>query len=180
MATFRVQVFFTHGTLGKWTNVFHVDAADLADAADAAELVLAPDLSLMLATVSLITKVLVSDPATSSYIERVVNIAGTFADAASLLPLWNSVKVLVSTAGFGRPDYKFLKGFVGENTQTDGTLESAFRTQVTTDFNSLIEDMTTQGTPLVSYEGDLWGTAVVQPTVQMRQMHRRRKRAVAP
>jgi len=43
---------------------------------------------------------------------------------------------------------------------------------------AMIDDMTTNSTPLCDESGLAWGSASVQPAVQMRQMHRKRKKKV--
>jgi hypothetical protein len=42
----------------------------------------------------------------------------------------------------------------------------------------MIDDMTANGTPLCTDNGQAYTTAQVQPAVQMRQMHRKRRKTV--
>jgi hypothetical protein len=51
---------------------------------------------------------------------------------------------------------------------------------VVTAFGTLISDMVAAGAPLVSEDNDQYISANGQPAVQMRQMHRKRKKTVTP
>ena len=178
MAVYRAQVFYSLGVRGKWTNVYHISSDTLINARNDLVNVGVPHLKDALATSAQIDKILVSDPTTDDFSEVPINEAGTFADSGSLLPLFNSVKVLFQPATLGRPDLKYIKGVVGENTQTSGTLDGGFISTIDTIFSDLVEDMLGTDSPLCSENGDLWGNVSVQPEVQMRQMHRKRKKAV--
>jgi len=180
MSVFRVQVFYQRGVSDKWTNVYHVDAADIGVATDAAVDVLRPALLPLLDDSCAIVKLLVSDPASADFVEQVSSAAGTSSASGSILPLFNSVKVFFRAGLIGRPDYKFLKGAITESVQTDGLLESTFVTAVDNAFTDLIGDMSTASAPLCSESGDLWTTVDVQEAVQGRQMHRKRKRPATP
>lgn len=180
MTVFRAQVFYSLGVRGKWTNVYHISATSLIDARDGIVATGVPLLLSALATSAQIDKVLVSDLATDDFTDNAINDAGTFADSGSLLPLYNSVKVLFQPSNLGRPDLKYIKGVVGENTQSSGTLEPAFITTIDGIFSDLVSDMLSNDTPLCSEDGSLWGNVSVQPEVQMRQMHRKRKKKETP
>lgn len=176
MTVFRVQVFYQLGLAGKWSNVYHVDAAGIADAiADFDAAATAPLLSLLDSQATLV-KYLVSDLAGTQFSTVPKGLNGTSTASGDLLPLFNSVKVLVTAGAFGRPDYKFYKGFVTESIQTNGILTAGSMGYVDTAVQTMINDMITAGSPLVSENGTGWGTASVQAAVQMRQMHRRRKK----
>jgi len=95
-----------------------------------------------------------------------------------MLPLFNSIKVLFTSAALGRPDFKFLKGIMTEDANEGGFVASSVKTAVLTAFASMISDMSTSSAPLCSETGDEWSGISVQDAVQMRQMHRRRKRTV--
>lgn len=180
MPVFRAQVFFKRGGSDKWTNVFHVDAADITTANDAVKDTLAFGLLSLLDSSCLIEKTLVSDLAGDEFITSPINQNGTSSASGDLLPLFNSVKALFDTEGIGRPDYKFLKGFLTESIQTNGIINSGTITAVVADLAALVSDMAAAGAALVSKNGDNWSTPSVQPAVQMRQMHRRRRRNPPP
>lgn len=180
MPVFRVQVNYRIGLESKWSNVWHVSASDIVAALVGFNSAGVPNLLPLLHNDAEIASFLVSDLAGAQFITQPVNAAGTSADSGDRLALFNSVKVNLIDGSLGRPDYKFLKGFLTEGSQTDGELTSGTRTAVQTGIASLITDMDTAGTPLVSADNDQYSSNVVQAAVQMRQMHRRRKKAVTP
>ncbi len=177
MALFRIQVFYQQGTGQKWSNVYHVDAADLFTAAAAAASTLAPGLQPILHPAVSIVKVLTSDPSTpGSFIEAALSLAGTSSDSGDLLPFFNSARVLFPILSGGRPDYKFIKGFLTEGLQTNGVITTGALGALVSQFGTIIADMSTDGANLVSDTLELWSTVTAQANVQMRQMHRRRRR----
>lgn len=177
---FRVQVNYTRGTTGKWSNVWHVSAADLTAAGDAVTDFLVPDMLPLLDNSAEIASVLVSDDASTSFLTIPVNAAGTSSASGDILPLYNSAKALFSDGSFGRPDYKYLKGFITESLQTNGDLTSGAQGEIETRLTTLIADMDGAGAPLVSSDNDPYLTVSAQTAVQMRQMHRKRKKTVTP
>lgn len=176
MAIFRVQVFYNRGLSGKWTNVYHVNAADIDAANAAAADTLAFGLLSLLDSSCILEKVLVSDLAGAAFITTALNLAGTSSASGDVLPLFNSMKALFPTTGIGRPDAKFMKGFITESITTNGQINGATITAVVADLAALITDMAAVGATLCSREGDAWGAPSIQPAVQMRQMHRKRAR----
>ena len=178
MTVFRIQVNYTKGLTGKWSNVWHVDAADMGDAVASCVIGMEDHLLALLNVGCLLKSYLISDPATSAFFTEDRNSAGLNNDTGSLLPLYNSAKVLFPPTDFGRPDLKYFKGFVGETNQSDGILDSGGQTLLDTEVEGMIDDMTANGTPLCSDTGQVYTTAQVQPAVQMRQMHRKRKKTV--
>lgn len=176
MAVFRAQVFYDRGVLGKWTNVYHVSADTLIEARDNFSAVATAYLLDLLNTACTLAKVLISSTTTDDFSEVALNEAGTSSSGGTLLPLFNSVKVLIQPANLGRADYKFLKGFLTEDLHSNGELSTGVGSTVDAAFTGMITDMIAGGTPLCSENGDLWVSASVQEQVQMRQMHRRRRR----
>jgi len=180
MPVFRVQVNFQLGVTGKWSNVWHVSGADLVGAADAFEAEGVPDLLTLLDNSAQLVSLLVSAEEGDTFITRAINAAGTSTGSGDLLPLFNSAKALFDDGSFGRPDYKFFKGFVTESLQTAGVLLTTAQSYIETALGTLISDMDTAGYPLVSSDNDAYLTVNAQPAVQMRQMHRKRRKVVAP
>lgn len=178
MAIFRLQVNYTFGVLGKWSNVWHMVAADMAAAVAAPVLAMEDHLLAFLSSECTIKSYVVSEVEGDAFFTEDRFSAGANASLGSLLPLYNTVKVIFPSSDFGRPDLKYFKGSVGEAVQTSGFLESAFSGLVDTEVEGMIDDMFTNATPLCSESGDEYETASVQPAVQMRQMHRKRKKTV--
>jgi len=181
MAVFRIQVNYTFGTNAKWSNVWHATAADMGEIILAVDTVMKDPLLSALSSACVLKSFLVSDPASPAFLTIDENEAGTNGDIGSLLPLFNSAKVIFPAADLGRPDLKYMKGCVGENNQTATVLDSAFVTALDNIITGLLADMDANGTPLGNESGVAYSVASVQPAVQMRQMHRkRRKTVVAP
>lgn len=176
MPTFRAQVNYVLGTVGKWSNVWHIVAADLSSAATALNVTGIPSLLEVLHNGAQIASTLVSDPASNAFITTPIALAGTSTASDDLLPLYNSAKVLFPSSTFGRPDYKYFKGFVTESVQTAGNINSGTRTAVKGIIDGFITDMAAAGGVLVSLNGEEYVDCTVQQAVQMRQMHRKRRR----
>lgn len=176
MPVYRVQVFYQLGLAGKWTNVYHVQAAGIADAAGDFDAAATAPLLQILDPQATLVKYLISDLVGTQFVTVTKGLNGTSTAAGDTLPLFNSVKVLITAGAFGRPDYKFYKGFITESIQTNGILTPGSMGYVDTAVQTMINDMITAGSPLVSENGNAWGQASVQAAVQMRQMHRRRKK----
>lgn len=178
MPAYRTQVFYQRAINEKWTNVYHIFSTGVGNAASAAESEMVPVLRTLLDQTCTLVKLLVSDPITAAFVEVPVGLVGLGVGAGSLLPLFNSIKVIWPTAAGGRPDYKYLKGFLTEDLQTAGLINSGTVTDIQVAITGMQADMVAASAPLCSNSGDAWGTAVVQQAVQMRQMHRRRRRPV--
>jgi len=174
---FRTQVFYSHPSLGKWSNVYHVSAADLLTARDAFVGNVEPDLLDILNTACTLIGLLVSALDSDEFSELTLNDAGNDTGSGTLLPLFNSVKVSIQPANLGRPDVKFIKGYLTEDTHSTGMVSGGALSAVEAKFVSFITAMDTNTTPLVSEDGSEWVAASAQPEVQMRQMHRRRRRS---
>lgn len=176
MAVYRVQVFYQLGLSGKWTNVYHVSAPGIADAITAVDAGMTAPLLSVLDPQATLVKYLISDLAGVQFATIPKGLIGTSTAAGDLIPLFNSVKVYISAGAFGKPDYKFIKGFVTESIQTNGILTAGAQGYVDTAVQTMVNDMITAAVPLVSENGTPWASVSVQAAVQMRQMHRRRRR----
>ena len=176
MTIFRVQVFYQRSLREKWSNVWHNNAADMSTLQTRFSSIAVPDLLSILHPDCTLVRYLISDLAGDTFLTTEIGDAGTSADSGDMLPLFNSVKVLFNDGSFGRPDLKYFKGVLTESLQTDGELTPAFRTAMDVSVTTLLSDMDAGNCPFVSITGDEYATASVQSEVQMRQMHRRRRR----
>jgi len=178
MGSFRVQVNYIRGAGEKWSNVWNCVATDMASAIADWSGVGAPDLLPLLDSSCQLKSLLVSDNDSDAFATVDLNLAGTSSASGDLLPLFNSAKVLFPDTSFGRPDLKYFKGFVTESIQTAGNLNSGTITAVNGLVATLISDMAAAGTTLGTKTGDAYTTATTQVAVQMRQMHRKRRKTV--
>jgi hypothetical protein len=180
MATTRLQVFYQEGEGAKWTNVYHVDVDTLTDAITAFTSVMQAYLLTLLHSSCRIVKVLASSMTDDTFVEASIEEPGTSAFTDSRLPFFDCVKTIISTTGLGRPDIKFMKGWLTEGNSSSGSVDSIALTAFLDNFNNMIQDMIDNSTSLVSDTGDQWAVATAPPTIQMRQMHRKRKKTVTP
>jgi len=180
MTVYRVQVNFRTNSGGKWSNVYHVRGTLLGDVRANLESVAVPVWTQFLHPANTLVSLLISSDSDDTFLSDVLELPGTSADGGSQLPLFNSAKVFFSTSVSGRPDYKFIKGWLTETLTEDGQLETTARNGIKTAFQDLLGDMASEDTPFVSESDDLWGIVTVQGKVQMRQEHRKRKKPVTP
>jgi hypothetical protein len=177
VGVFRVQPHYIRGANEKWSNVWHCFAASVVDAGDAATGVMLDPLRSVLNPDCTLVDFLISDESSSAFSVISVNQIGTSDAGGDMLPLFNSVKVLFPVS-LGRPDLKYIKGFLTEDLQTDGNVNSATVGGVATIFQDLINAMVANSTGLCTGDGVGYGTTAVQIPVQMRQMHRKRRRVI--
>lgn len=183
MPLFTVQVF-KEGYGEKWSNRYLIEASSLAAAVICAPAIATAERGVHLDTV-LFTYMRVSDlvAANDNYATIPVNNTGQTNASASALPLFNTVRVDIDVEGFGRPSRKYYRLPLMETDQDNhalsGTLVSAMAAMV----NAMIAAVDSAGGgdgELVDPDGQSWVTATTFPRVQMRQLHRKRRRAAPP
>lgn len=157
--------------------MYHVSAANLLTAREAFAGNVVPELLQILNVACELIGLLVSALDSDDFSELALNETGLDNPGGTLLPLFNSVKVLVQPTNLGRPDVKFIKGYLTEELHASGLVSSGAASQVDSSFTTFIGAMDLNTTPLTSEDGAEWVSASVQNAVQMRQMHRRRRRS---
>jgi|SRR6185369_4875743 len=179
MSQFLIQVKYQRGEGEKWSNVWRVEAADLFTAAAAASGTLVPGLLPILDTTCRIAEVLTSTPGTpGAFVTEATDAVGTNSSSGSLLPLFNSAKVLFPLLSGGRPDLKYFKGYLTEASTEGGFIGSGTLSGLDSVLTSLISAMADAGATLVDNSGANYSIVTPQAAVQMRQMHRKRRRSV--
>jgi len=156
--------------------VYHVGADTIGRAALAAVGIIAPAEAVILDESIEIFKVLTSDPASTDFVNDALSLFGTSTGGSSLLPLFNTVRALIHVDGFGRNDSKYYRGFISEDISENGLLSSGAISVVQGMLVSLLSDMSDNGTPLLADDSSAWLSTSVQQAIQMRQLHRRRRR----
>lgn len=183
MALFKIQVFKSFQAGGReWTNVYHVNAADLLAAGSAAVIIWQHE-QLFHKNQTLITKYRVSDetPGGTSFVVVPVNQPGTAGNAIGFWPKFNVVRVDFQAQGFGRPSRKYYRLPLIENDVNDDQLDGGLVAGILTNLSDMLADLNANGTPFVDPQLQLLGPPVVMPAVAMRQEHRKRRRtAPAP
>src|SRR5574339_38234 len=179
MAIFKIQMFksFLAGNR-EWTNVYLVEAADLNAAFTAAKIVRDHEIPLHKNQV-IFTKARISDvdPLTSVFSVRPINLPGTAGNAIEYLPLFNTARVDAGVSGFGRPSRKYYRLPLIENDVVDGVVGSPLLTLLESTLSDLIADLTTNSTPWVDPQGQLITAVSALQPIQMRQLHRKRRRS---
>lgn len=182
MALFKIQVFKSFLSGGReWTNVYLVTAADLLAAGSAAFIIKDHEI-LFHKNQTIITKFRVTDetPGSNAFVVVPVNEPGTGGNAVEYWPLFNVVRVDFQAQGFGRPSRKYYRLPLIENDVADNVIDPARTGAILTALSDMIADLNTNGTPFVDPQLQLLGPPVVFGAVQMRQLHRKRRRPAAP
>jgi len=178
MAVWRVQVNYIQGLSAKWSNVWHVSADDIISAADGFQLNGVSHLIDLLHPSCTLNSLLTSDPASDAFVTTPIAQPGEASNTDSMLPLFCCAKVLFPVGGFGRPDIKYIKGYLTESVTTSQQIDTAVAGGITTIIEALITAMSGGGTPLCDADGTEYTVATTQIPIQMRQMHRKRKKKV--
>ena len=174
----RLQVFYQRGEGAKWSNVYHLDVETITDAITGFQAAMKSHLLTLLHSSCRITKVLASSLVDDTFQEASIEEAGESSFTGSLLPFFNCVKVLAFTSGLGRPDVKFMKGWLEEGNTSSGEIDPSALSDFVDEMNAMRSDCVDEACALVSENGDNWGTLTAPPLIQMRQMHRKRKHTV--
>jgi hypothetical protein len=181
MATFLAQVFKVYGAI-RWSNVYRFEAANLAEAttdvvpllATAEHALLHPDMS--------VESIRISSATTGDDVFSVtpINEPGGSAAADDPLPLFCTVRVDINVIGGGRPSRKYYRGNLTESVITGSTINDTTLTLFETTVNNLISDMNDAGHALEDPQQQDWDVASALRPIQMRQLHRKRRRTPAP
>lgn len=173
MPRFRATVEKFHGGYAHfWTNIYWVEAGDLAAALPVANSIATAELPLYSASVT-VTKVRVDDAVenTDAFLTTVRNAIGTrAASAADSLPLFVVARVDFSAAGGGRPSRKYIRGCLDEADVQPLNLVAGVKTILQTYGDAIV------GLAVVDPDGADLTSAAVWPRAAMRQMRRGSKK----
>jgi hypothetical protein len=181
MPDFYAQTYKTH-VAGKWSNVYRFSADNLAVAVSEVLPILEPfERSLLHPQVSLKAIRFSTVTAHDDVFEIIpLNEAGTSSDAGDLIPFFNCVRVDISVIGGGRPSRKYYKGLLTETLITGMNINSGTVDFVSDAVNDFIAAMNDAGHAVKDNDGQAWDVASAFTAIQMRQMHRKRRRRVTP
>lgn len=179
---FLVQIFKQHPLEPReWSNDYVVDAASLeAGVAAAAVIYNAEESFHNVATT--FTRALVSSTVQFDNVFQsiVLNSPGERANPADNLPLWNTVRLDITATGGGRPGRKFYRLPLGESDVANYIIDSGLAGDIKAAMDGVVADLAALGSPwLVNGERPAAETFVYSK-VQMRQLHRKRRRTPAP
>jgi hypothetical protein len=183
MALYTVQVFknLDVNPDRHWTNVYHVDAAGLDDAVLAVDPIVTGEVSFHRSNI-VFSSARVSTTAEGDNTFTVVPLnenGGRGISSDQAIPLFNTVRVDIARSTAGRPDRKFYRLPICENDQANFILDSGLQSSIASAVDGMIAAVAALGSgqKLVGRLGGDWVSAVVAPAVQMRQLHRKRRRS---
>jgi hypothetical protein len=181
MPTHEVQVF-KHLGQTKWTNVYHLVAASDTDAIAAANAIIAGEKAFHRDVVTFdYCRVSSSDPDDDSFSIITINDTGDVATSgAQYLPLFNCTRVDITVATGGRPSRKYYRIPVMEGDQQDGVFVAGYQTAINAAVQNIMDDVSAAGPTIVDPDDQPWDVPSCVGAVQMRQLHRRRRRTPAP
>lgn len=165
----------TTGTTIYWTNVYHVNAADVASAVVSGQSIVTLEKQAHATTVSF-TKMRTRLAGSTGNTGTITPLTGAGVRAiADNLPLFNVFRIDFGVAT-GRPCRKYLRGPVGESDSTSGAILAGTVTALTNNYATPLLNMNVvcdeSGQPLLN--------ATVYPYVGMRQLRRGSKRKTTP
>jgi hypothetical protein len=180
MAVFSVQVF--KEAFGyKWSNRYHVNAADiLAVRNDVEEFLVVPERNIHPTYVNyvecLISTITEDDRV---FVSIILEVAGLRTFATDRMPFFNTALVKFSVGGVGDPARKYYRCLV-EGDSNGAELGDVTRDLILDEAQSMLTGCATAGIPLCKTDGTLLTEAAVQRSVQERQMHRRNRSSGTP
>jgi hypothetical protein len=182
MALFRIQVFKRlAGTEREWTNVYLVDCEALVNAVTAGFDIKNAEEVFHHANVEF-TRFRASSVAEGDEVFSTVPLdeVGLRPDDDEDLPLFNTVRVNFVAAGGGRPSVKFYRCPIEEEEQSNGIVDEGFRDDIVAALTTMITDLGDHDATLVDPDSQPLTSATAQARVQMRQLHRKRRRTAPP
>lgn len=179
MARFKVEVFKAYQG-EQWGNVYLIEAAGLAEAINAAGPIADMDQAMHKPRVTqLYARVSDVQPGTDVFATIPLNRLGTGNSNGTSLPLYCTCRVDLQVQGGGRPSRKYFRMPIEEGDQVDGSLTSTFLGIYAGVLQGGLNALSSAGVQFVDPDGQAIVNAVIYPNVQMRQLHRRRKRSAA-
>lgn len=161
-----------------WSNDWLTDDATMEDAQDLAALIQTFERNIHMSVVQF-TYIRVSSyiPGDRTFRNLQTNVPG-LNDTLDYLPLFNTVRLSLSTSA-SDPGRKYFRCPIPEIQQANGVLVPSYITFLNTQvLNFLVGPAVLEH--LVTPKGNRITSATIFPNVQMRQLHRRRKKKVTP
>lgn len=180
MPIFKVEAFKELGS-ENWANVYFVSADDLASLSGIGAAIFETEKTFHLDVVTFtFTRVSTIAPSDNIFSDQPINDIGDRSSASTPLPLFNTLRVDL-TAETGRPGRKYYRGVLMESDNLDvqGNIDSGILGTVDSELEALISGLSSTF-PLQQADGDLIVAASPFGRVQMRQLHRKRRRTPTP
>lgn len=165
MPDYIVDITHQYGAvLYEWGNRYIVHANDLTDAASAVPLIVAQETLFHSEAVAYIqARVATVEANDGVYVTIPLGDFGQITDLAVPLPAITTVNIEVQVAGFGRPGRKYYHPFLSAaygSTTVPFTWLNSYLEEVQNDVITMIDNLTTNGTPLVRDADHEWLQAV--------------------
>lgn len=176
MPTFRITLEKFHATTGEyWTNIYHLNAADIAAAVPLMDAIQALEVPIHKTTV-VITKGRVDDNVedTDVFFTKVYNSPGTANTMGELVPLFVTTRVDFGSTAGGRPSRKYYRGTLDESDVSMTAFGTGHTNRMATFITGLI------GTGYTDQSGNDINSGALYPAPQMRQLRRGSKKKVTP
>lgn len=174
MAIFNVDIEKKLGA-EYWTNIYHIDAADLSTAASNAGHIVTAEVAIHHESVYF-TKMRVSEQGNpGNFISAAVNTYGLATGEANLMPLF-VVQVVDFTPTVGRSSKKYLRGLLREDLVNMDAVSPTYVNGPVQDYADDVMD--TDG--ICDEHGNSFSTAKGSEITGMRQLRRGSKRRAAP
>jgi hypothetical protein len=182
MALFIVQVFKQAFDQRPWSNVYFINAGDLSAATVLAGDLVTAERDLHYDVVTFLRyRVSNTIPGDDVFSVTSVGLPGTISSSgADFLPLFNTLRVDFNVDGGGRPSRKFYRTPIAENEQTAGIIDASPLVTWQGRVTDFLDALGAAGIDWVDPDGQQIISGSVQRNVQMRQLHRRRRRSVTP
>lgn len=180
MPFFTLQIF-KEGYGEKWSNTYTLEASGLAACLPLVDPVFQMEKSIHKSGVAF-TYARVSDHVAGNDAFFVVplNDFGAVTATASILPLFNTCRVDIDVEGFGRPSRKYYRLPLAEDEQAAGLIGGVTLSGIEAAVTGAITAVDSAGGgdgELSDPDGQAWVVATAVQKVQMRQLHRKRKRS---
>jgi hypothetical protein len=178
----KVQVFKHLGTT-KWSNTYLLAAPDMDTAVAATTDAIIPGEKAFHRDIVTFDSARVSTYAEGDdeFVTIPINDTGDVATSgAQYLPLFNCTRVDISTSTGGRPSRKYYRIPVMEGDQQDGVFVSGYQSAINGFVQDILDGISTAGCTWVDPDSQALDTPSCVGAVQMRQLHRRRRRTPAP
>lgn len=181
MPHYLVQIFKTHNFEPRpWSNVYQIDAASLVVATNAADMIATAERGFHKVSVTfLYARISTTTEGDDEYTTLPINLPGVIADPADALPLWNTLRADINVVGGGRPSRKFYRLPLGEAETNGMAILVGQRNQVITALTQLNSDLAALSVFLEDPQAQRWSVDTVLERIQMRQLHRRRRRIIS-
>lgn len=164
-----------------WSNVYLVGTDDLATATAAMALIYAAETTFHNESTTFDHGVASVFPDSGGVFTSVpLNSPGDRTDPADNLPLWNTLRVDLTMDGGGRPGRKYYRLPLGESDVNNYVVNTGLTGSIKTTLDGLIADLTSLGAPWIDEDEQTVATSAPAARVQMRQLHRKRKKTVTP